>query len=284
MAKPHIIDYKSFLPRLVAGLRKAWQQVRRQRPGETFYTFGIETDSDITDLNPVCNTEEEYRSQGGGSQPAVHKWVGCANQDSDLYRAGKEHTAALAREVNHYVFEDHSKDPEEALLDRKKRLLRVFEKALVQLDDEGFFGTGKQRHNVLLKIEFVDPSDAEWRHMRMVIQRINPPESAAELLALVGKEEQSQSAGKAGEEAIVAMATEFLRTRNRTFLRCLGPSRARNPDVLPFLFKRLGEAPTEQALWYVTFEGAAARTGKSSGTEVINVIVNPATGHCALDV
>src|SRR6516225_8373122 len=100
MAKHHVIDYETFLPRLVAGLRKAWQQVCRQRPDETFYLFGIETDSDITDLNPICNTEEEYRAQAGNSGLTLDKWSLCYNEDSELYRAGKEHTDALAREVN----------------------------------------------------------------------------------------------------------------------------------------------------------------------------------------
>ena len=46
MAKTHVIDDEAFLPRLVAGLRKAWREVRAKRPGETFCLFGIETDSD----------------------------------------------------------------------------------------------------------------------------------------------------------------------------------------------------------------------------------------------
>src|SRR5262249_31348424 len=161
------------------GLRKAWQQVRRQGPDETFYTFGIETDSDITDLYPLCNTEEEYEAQGGGLEPSVDKWIGCANEGSELYRAGGKHNGPLAQEVNRYVFEDHSKDPEAAFLQRKKRLLKVFEQALVQLDKEGFFGSGKKRHKVLLKIEFVDPSEDEWKHMLKVVKRINPRESTA---------------------------------------------------------------------------------------------------------
>jgi len=142
MAKHHALDYETFLSRLTASLRKAWEQARRQRAGESFYLYGIETDSDITDLNPLCNTEEEYRAYAGDSEPSTDKWGLCWSEDSELFRAGKEHTHALARELNRYVFEDHSKEPESAFLDRKRRLLRIFEQALVQLDEEGFFGTG----------------------------------------------------------------------------------------------------------------------------------------------
>jgi hypothetical protein len=64
MAKHHAIDYETFLPRLGAGLRKAWEQARREHPHETFYLFGICTDSDITDLFPFSNTEEQYAAMG----------------------------------------------------------------------------------------------------------------------------------------------------------------------------------------------------------------------------
>src|SRR5262245_32133585 len=143
MAKQHVIDYETFLPRLVAALRTAWQDVRSKHAGETFHLFGIETDSDITDLYPLCNTDEQWDADGAAAPP-VSKWL--MNDDATLYRAGRKHTAALAREVNRYVFEDHSKDPKGAFLERKRRLLRIFEDALVQLDEEGEFGTGKKRN------------------------------------------------------------------------------------------------------------------------------------------
>jgi hypothetical protein len=100
MARHHVIDYETFLPRPVAGLRQAWQRARLQRSDKAFYTFGIETDSDITDLNPLCNSQEEYEAQGGGSKPSMDKGFGCLSDDSQLCRIGKEHTEALAKEVN----------------------------------------------------------------------------------------------------------------------------------------------------------------------------------------
>jgi hypothetical protein len=50
LSKHHVIDYDTFLPRLVSGLRQAWDEVRRRRRGETFYMFGIATDSDVVVL------------------------------------------------------------------------------------------------------------------------------------------------------------------------------------------------------------------------------------------
>jgi hypothetical protein len=284
MAKHHVIDYDSFLPRLVAGLRSAWQEVRRQRPDETFYTFGIETDSDLTDLYPLCNTEEEYEAQGGGPEPCVDKWIGCADEESELYRAGRRHTTPLAREVNRLVFEDHSQDPKGAFLERKKRLLKVFEQALAQLDQEGFFGSGKKRHKVLLKIEFVDASDAEWRNMLKVIKRINPPESTAEFFAALKREEKETPAQEAeeqlGHEPIKAQAIAFLHREKRAFDACWGARKVE--EVTPFLLGILGEkeAPTE--LWEVNFDARNEPDGRLHGPGQLAVYVIPASGKCVI--
>lgn len=54
MAQAYQIDYPEFQKKLVASLRKAWQEIRSKRRQEGFYLFGIETDSDITD-HPVTD-------------------------------------------------------------------------------------------------------------------------------------------------------------------------------------------------------------------------------------
>jgi hypothetical protein len=284
MAKHHVIDYDTFLQRLVAGLRKAWQQVRRQRPDETFYTFGIETDSDITDLYPLCNTEEEYRSQGGDSEPAVMKWVGCLDEESELYRAGREHTSVLAREVNRYVFEDHSNDPESAFMDRKKKLLRVFEKALVQLNEEGFFGAGKKRNRVLLKIEFVDPSNAEWKHMLKVIERINPPESTTAFFTALEQQEDADAARKAEkqqqDEPIRRLAIEFLRRAKRPFESCFSVRQIE--PITPYLLKCIREATPPDELWEVSFNARNEPAARSHGAGVLIVYVIPESAKCVI--
>jgi hypothetical protein len=284
MANHRVIDYETFLPRLVAALRKAWQEVRRQRPNETFYAFGVETDSDITDLYPLCNTEEEYRAQGGGPETAVGKWIGCANEDSELYRAGRKHTAPLAQEVNRYVFEDHSRDPKGAFLERKKRLLRIFEQALVQLDEEGFFGSGKVRHRVLLKIEFVDYSEAEWKHMLKVIKRINPPQSTAKFFAALQREEGEDAAREADkqqrEEPIKALAIAFLHREKRPFDTCWGARKVE--EVPPFLLGILGEKVAPAELWEVSFDAKNEPGGHFRGAGQLGVFVIPAIGKCVI--
>jgi len=157
MPKHHVIDYETFLPRLVSGLRQAWEEVRRGHPRETFYMFGIATDSDVVVLTPFWNTEENYAKKGNPEFPA-DKWV----VPEEGYAPCK-YTDALQTEVNRYLFEDHRNEPDRLFEQRKARLLKIFEKALVQLDSEGCFGTGKKRHQVLLLIDRGDCSQAETR-------------------------------------------------------------------------------------------------------------------------
>jgi hypothetical protein len=199
------------------------------------------------------------------------------DDDGALYRAGKKHTDSLARELNRYVFEDHSKDPKGAALDRRRQLLRVFENALVELDREGCFGTGKARHKVVLQIAFVDPSPAEWKLELKVIKRINPPESTSQFFSLVQKAETEQAAEKLGEEAVIQIASEFLRREKRSFDRCESAYPVRNEAIFPSLAKLLGLKETPREMWELFFltKGALAKT--------IVVVVDPATGRCAVE-
>lgn len=174
------IDYDSFQKRLVSALRSAWQEVRAQRPGEKFYMYGVETDSEAVVLTPFCNTEEQFAAEHGTPQHPVEKWM--VDQDSKLYGAGSQHTAQLQNEVNQYYFED---EPDAAYEERIKRLMQVFEKALAELDAEGFFGSGDERRKIVLRVDIVDAGDGEWKSMVEIMKRINPPESLATLLPLL---------------------------------------------------------------------------------------------------
>ena len=122
MAKHHVIDFEKFLRRLTAGLRNAWEQARREHPNETYYLFGICTDSDITDLFPFSNTEEQYAATGNPMYP-IDKW----RVPDEAYEYRSKLTAGLADE----------------------------------LDAEGFFGERQARARVLLKIDLGDCSDDE---------------------------------------------------------------------------------------------------------------------------
>jgi hypothetical protein len=272
--KPHVIDYDSFLPRLIEALRKAWTEVRSKRPRDTFYQYGIGTDSDVVVMAPFCNAESLDEST---QDCPLARW----DIQEKLYGAGRKHTAALETEVNHYVFEDHSGESDSVFGKRKARLLQIFEQALVKLDKEGFFGTGKARQKVILKIDRGDCDEDEWHGMLEVIDRINPPESTAKFFALVNQAAEQQDKKKMNADAIGKRAADFMRQQQRSFLRYFPASIVGNEGIIPHLMKKLGLTEKPKELWMVTFEIKKVAPGKSDGTNVLSVIVDPETGQCA---
>ena len=185
MAIPQI-DYSTFQARLEDGLRKAWQEVRRSRPDEQFYLYGIETDADAVVLTPFCNTIEQFarESEDGelDAESEFDKWI--VDQESVLYGAGADHTKELQDEVNQFVFLEEP-EPEGAEDERRDQLMLVFERALIALDRDGFFGIGEDRDNVVLKIEIVDADEDEWDFMVASMKRMNPPKSLERFLELL---------------------------------------------------------------------------------------------------
>lgn len=181
-----MIDYTAFHHRLVEALRKAWTQVRGQRPTESFYMFGVETDADAVVLNLFCNTEEQFSTEHETSEYEIEKWA--VDQDSELYGAGEEFLDDLQDEVNQYV---HLKEPqpESVFEERKRNLMQIFERALADLDAEQFFGSGNDRHRVVLSVEIVDADEEEWDTMIDIMKRINPPESLARFLELLKEQD-----------------------------------------------------------------------------------------------
>jgi hypothetical protein len=128
-----------------------------------------------------------------------------------------------------------------------------------------------------VQITFVDPSDAEWRYMLKVIKRINPPESTAAFFVLVAQQEQERASERIGEQSVVALATKFLRRENRSFGRRTGVYPVRNEAIYPFLTRLLGQKERPKEIWQVMFEG------RDAGADPIVVVVDPATGNCAIE-
>ena len=276
--KHHVIDYDTFLRRLVKGLRKAWTHVRAKRKKETFYMYGIGTDSDVVVMSPFCGTEEQYAKEGNPDFP-LDKWYAM----NSLYGAGSKYTDDLQDEVNRYVFEDHTDEPDSVFEKRRQRLLKIFEQALVQLDEEAFFGKGKKRHQVMLMIDRGDCSEEEEAYVLKVIKRINPPQSTARYFALVKEARKSEAATDRVAEQIAAIATKFLKKQKRKFDTCWGASRIANEAVIPYKLKLLGETETPSDLWDVVYGVAGEPETQSHAEGVLVVVVNPATGNCAIE-
>lgn len=177
MSEPHVIDYETYYQRLLSGVRATWNNLRSSRPDETIYLFGLSTDSDTVVLSLFANTEEQFAKENGAPEYPIEKWY--VNEESALHRIGQSHMEDLEDEINRFVFEQES---EAAFEERKSRLMQMFEQVFVDLDSEGLFGEGADRHNLLLLLEIVDAEEEEWNTTIEILKRINPPESVKEYL------------------------------------------------------------------------------------------------------
>jgi hypothetical protein len=190
----------------------------------------------------------------------------------------------LQKEINCYVFEDHRHDPDSIFEDRKARLLKIFEKALVQLDSEGVFGTGKKRHRVLLMIDRGDCGPDEIRYMHRVIRRINPRQSAARYFAALKKQKRNDAARLLREVRVAkrnrALATAFLRRIKRPIDRYRFTDRIE--EDVPRLARLLPGKRKPGDLWEVWFESKKEPGGQMHAPGMLFVIVDPASGKCAL--
>ena len=287
----HVIDYDGFLSRLVAALRRTWHEVRARRSGEKFYMFGIHIDSDVTSLTPFCQTEEQYRAEGG-AEARIEKWA--VDQDSELYDAGSQYTSGLTDELNRYVFEDHSDEPQSVFEERKDRLLMIFERSLELLDAEGLFGTGNERRQVLLLIDIVDADEDEWQYMLGAMKRINPPGSTRELLALIDEAEEETDSDVTGEAAteqdVIAIASGYLRDEGCSFAGCRGafqvdsgPLQILSDAEIASLVDLLPREPAPNALWKVFFDREPVPPDAADPSNVIAVVVDSRRHNCAIE-
>lgn len=159
-------ELKTIQTRLVRALKKAWTEVKRTRKGETFCIFGLETDSDCMVLTPICNTLEQAEIELGDrliDHPGEKYFV---QGNSALYGAGQEHLADLRQEINNRKVNRSN----------TKKLLKIFEGALAELDEKNFFGSGKNRNKILLVVEIYDATDSEQKKIDKIVRRLNPKE------------------------------------------------------------------------------------------------------------
>ena len=168
-AEPPPFNLETIQRRLVTALRKGWAVVKRERKakGESFYLFGIATDSDCQTVIPICNTNELAKKEMGKILEESQFYKYSPQEFKALYGAGSSPLEELALEISGRDFRRHG----------MKKLLKVFEGALAELDDKTFFGTGKNRNKILLMISFSDPDEKEEKIEQQIIRRLNPKEA-----------------------------------------------------------------------------------------------------------
>lgn len=169
--------------------KQAFTAVRTKHSKESFYVFGLMTNTSAEYLYPVSNTEQalqrtvkKYRAEGAKDENAgTLRW---SFGDWSYTEEGEE----FFEEVNEWLseatqFEDLDEDQVEKQV---AKLMKSVVAGLSDLDREGFFGKGDERPKVAVMIV----GDLDQGQAREWIQQLNPPAVASQFA------EETQPTGK----------------------------------------------------------------------------------------
>lgn len=169
---PVSLDLATFQERLVSAIRQCWRGIQEHYPNEKFCMFGLETDSDFITLNILLDSQGAIERDSKNRTPHEHYVARISlDSDSEFYGKGREYVAALSSELNFGRAEDEA---DAQLNERKRGLVEIFTKALQQTDEEGLFGQGPVREEVILLVSIMDASQPEWDAMVEIVRKLNP--------------------------------------------------------------------------------------------------------------
>ncbi|MFF0451432.1 DUF4303 domain-containing protein [Streptomyces sp. NPDC004609] len=150
--------------------QRAWTGLRRARPSESYYYFGLWTTGVIHRPAPTaCSSEgltrvsADYAARGMEVAAGDLRW---SEADSPYDLFGDGHFAAV--EALFACLGDPYDRPEEV----NEALLRALVGALKDLDREGFFGTGSERHRIVVNVTL--PGDEDEVSMVERARGLNP--------------------------------------------------------------------------------------------------------------
>ena len=166
------LDLDTFQTRLESACREFWRAMQDEYPTETFCLFGLETDSDFVIVNGLVDTEEAV-DRDQRKRKKVDSYIARVSLDSDseFYGKAEPYLNELSLELNS-VNEQEESDRETTK--RIKQTKKILESTLKSLDNEGLFGTGKEREKIILLVSIIDADDGEWKTMISIAKRLNP--------------------------------------------------------------------------------------------------------------
>lgn len=169
---PPELNLETFQERLEMVCTDYWNVIRKKFPAERFCLFGLETDSDFVILNPLLDSEGAI-DRDAANRRQGHSYVARVSLDcdSEFYGQEKEVFDALSGELNSKFGVNEGRW---ARSRRIKKLLGIFESALMNLDGKGVFGTGADRERIILLISIIDADRGEWGTMLKAAKRLNP--------------------------------------------------------------------------------------------------------------
>ncbi|TDC55318.1 DUF4303 domain-containing protein [Actinomadura sp. KC345] len=176
---------EELVPGLVAAARAAFEQVRQRHPDETFYCYALLTNELAQYVAPTCMSEEgltrvarEYAERSGAPLEQEAGELRWSAADSPHHLLGDEHFDRVTDAL--YGRDDPWELDGDAVNAEVDARFEAFFRALVLLDEEGFFGHGAERERVVVNVLEGDQSD---RSILANAQRLNPPAALERLAA-----------------------------------------------------------------------------------------------------
>ncbi|MFG2087540.1 MULTISPECIES: DUF4303 domain-containing protein [unclassified Spirillospora] len=187
---PDAEDVEELVARVADAARAAFTEAREKHPDDSFYCFALFTDAFAAYVLPTCMSEgglaqvaRHYAEESGrplDEEAASLRW---APVDSPHHMLGEEHfdgvLELLQSRGDPWQLVDKDERDDEEFDDEVNLRFEACFRALALLDDEGLFGSGTVREQVVVNVLQGDQSD---RSILGNARRLNPP-AAAERLA-----------------------------------------------------------------------------------------------------
>lgn len=153
--------------------RSAFEEIRGQHPGETFYSFSLYTNDSAQFLYAAAGTEEhlqrmvERYGQKGETELTDDDFRFAP--DAEYMAYGKEHFGIVNGLLDQVTSCDGMDDDEFEVMVGK--LMTAIVQGFRDLDEEGFFGTRRERDGVTLGLT----GDLDLGVMLSCVEQLNPP-------------------------------------------------------------------------------------------------------------
>jgi hypothetical protein len=220
------------VPRLVTAARAAFTRAREQHPDESFYCFALYTDAFAAYILPTASSEQglervarRYAEEFGGAVAERADDLRWSPADSPHHMLGEEEFEGvldlLASRGDPWQCEDDAEDDdaeddaaEDAEVDAR---FEACFRALAIMDQEGFFGRGAERDQVVVTVLQGDQSD---RSRLANARRLNPPAAVARLERDLDVPEPIGDAVTLGSKGAYQITALAYAPRARTLVAC----------------------------------------------------------------
>jgi hypothetical protein len=169
------IDFERLHREIATAVRRAFAAVRSKSAAENLYVFALVSDDSSMTVCPAANTVEAFRArttESGATAPEevnVLRWA--YPEWGDYCRPGADEFRTVRALIN--VKERYDAEDPNGFIRFKARVFASMVLGLLDLEFEGFFGTGPARDRLTLLCQIADSWDSVWLEDESA-RRLNP--------------------------------------------------------------------------------------------------------------